>query len=546
MTPSTRLRNLGLYPRLVVAFVVVALLPLTVAYWTNVADTRSEAQALARDLLAHVASVQQRRLNLEFKHLQDQLALIASRTQMRRSLDEFALSGNPGARALVEQILSDALQSSPDLQAITLRHADGRTVVAMPAETAPTENLDSNSTIRFLWDRDTATGVALTAPLMLNDTPIGTIDLHMSLARMRAMLNDFSEASIGGRTLLVLQTPDNRLMPIPGSAAPDTLDEMNTAQQWLAAISTAVGDAQHATHFDPESGLLYTYLSLDAPESGALVYMQLERLQSTLTRQRTHLTLEIIFLLTLSILSAAMLARMITSPIRHLIQQTRRIQGGDLSARIEPPQWGEFDVLADAFNSTAATLQAHTDTLQAEIEIRQQAQRELLSMANTDPLTGLFNRRYFLDALNQRAAACTAGELCSAILFIDLDAFKPINDQYGHEAGDVALRIVAQRLLNLVRGEDCVARIGGDEFVILLRDPDSGSDPASIAKRICQSLAQPVIHQAHHIKVGASVGIARLKPGMSAEQLLALGDSRMYEIKLAKRAQQKGQADAAT
>ena len=535
MTPSTRLRNVGLYPRLVVAFVVVALLPLTVAYWTNVADTRSEAQTLARDLLTQVATVQQRRLNLEFKHLQDQLALIASRTQMRRSLNEFALSGDPGARALVEQILSDALQSSPDVQAITLHHADGRTVVAIPAETATTEKSDSESSIRFLWNRDILTGVALTAPLILDDRPIGTIDLHMSLERMRAMLNDFSEANIGGRTLLVLQTPDHRLMPIPGSAAPDALDEMRTAQQWLGAISTAVAGAQHATHFDPERHLLYTYLSLDAPRSGALVYMQLERLQSTLTRQRTHLTLEIMFLLTLSILTAAMLARMISGPIRHLIQQTRRLQDGDLGARIETPQWGEFDLLADAFNSTAATLQAHTDTLQAEIETRQAAQRELLSMANTDPLTGLFNRRYFLDALNQRAAACTAGELCSAILFIDLDAFKPINDQYGHEAGDVTLQIVAQRLLNLVRSEDCVARIGGDEFVILLRDPDRGSDPASIVERISQSLAQPIIHQAHQIKVGASVGMARLKPGMRAEQLLALGDSRMYEIKLAKR-----------
>lgn len=516
MTVPTKIRTIGLYPRLFLAFVAVALLPLTMSYLMNVSDTRAETRALADDLLEQVAS----------------------RTQMRRSLDNLAATGDPAERLLLERILQDLLASSDEFLGIWLRHADGGTTLGVPSTMPVAPDWSSDEApLRFHWENNQVGGLWLTAALALDARIIGSVHVLVSLTRLGDMLNDLSEVTIGGRTLMILRAPDDRRVSVGGGArhdldhiwSPEDLQEQQAIEVALRSASTGIG-------FDADRGLVYTHRALSVADSGVLVYMHLEQLDHILARQGANLALDVIVVLALSVLMAALLAHMIILPIKELTKSTKKLSQGDLSARVKPHHWGEFALLTETFNATAATLQAHTNALDAEIKRRQHAQNELISIANSDPLTGLYNRRYFLEALDKRIRDCSAGGSGGAILFIDLDGFKPVNDTYGHEAGDATLRIVAERLLNLVRSQDCVARFGGDEFVILLADAESSADPESIALRVSQSLAEPVEHDAHNIQVGGSVGVAHIEPGMTAEQVIALGDSRMYQAKIEKRA----------
>jgi diguanylate cyclase (GGDEF)-like protein len=154
--------------------------------------------------------------------------------------------------------------------------------------------------------------------------------------------------------------------------------------------------------------------------------------------------------------------------------------------------------------------------------------------ARHDELTGLPNRRYFSDYLEQALGVAGAAGTAKALLFVDLDNFKPVNDILGHTGGDALLRKVALRLTSSVRDSDFVARIGGDEFAVLAAmKPENGLDGVRlVAERILESLKLTVEEADPPITIGASIGIA-LYPGDadSREELLSKADTAMYEAK---------------
>ncbi|RTL40867.1 MAG: sensor domain-containing diguanylate cyclase [Burkholderiales bacterium] len=172
----------------------------------------------------------------------------------------------------------------------------------------------------------------------------------------------------------------------------------------------------------------------------------------------------------------------------------------------------------------------------------QQANAELQTQALTDPLTGLMNRRALVQELDrQRAMAQRAGHWL-LVAAIDLDGFKAINDQHGHEAGDALLRGVALALRKALRGGDVLARMGGDEFVALGMGPKRDSDGAPAAGLWQQRLAAATVGQyavgARCISYGgASAGVVAVDPGTTAtEEALREADAAMYRIKAERRA----------
>jgi diguanylate cyclase (GGDEF)-like protein len=150
-----------------------------------------------------------------------------------------------------------------------------------------------------------------------------------------------------------------------------------------------------------------------------------------------------------------------------------------------------------------------------------------------DVLTGLGNRRSYFQALNTRIEA---GE-SPAVLYIDIDGFKEVNDRLGRLAGDSALRVIARRLSSVVRPTDELARIGGDEFAILCSSDVSEPQVIAIAARVVDRLAEPIsIGDAPALKLGASIGIVLdFPPGTAADALLARADEALYEAKAAGR-----------
>jgi len=172
--------------------------------------------------------------------------------------------------------------------------------------------------------------------------------------------------------------------------------------------------------------------------------------------------------------------------------------------------------------------------IETVVDVTQQRMTEehLTSLAYHDLLTKLPNRLLFDDRLRVELAHAQRREQKLGVLFIDLDHFKPVNDQYGHEIGDLLLQAVAQRLLSCVRESDTVSRRGGDEFTVLVTDVDTDESVAKVAAQIIDAMHRPFDIAGLRLQIGASLGISVYpEHALDAASLLAKADEAMYEAK---------------
>lgn len=212
--------------------------------------------------------------------------------------------------------------------------------------------------------------------------------------------------------------------------------------------------------------------------------------------------------------------------IVHLPQSCGRWLCRD-TARDRERRWVEL-FLAPVRNEADAV--THYVGVLNDVARRKDAEERLNHLASRDPLTGLPNRMLFHDRLRHAIARRNHGAL--AVLFLDLDRFKLVNDGYGHDVGDALLREVAARLSSCLRAEDTVARLGGDELVVLIEDPPGTAFAAKIAGKIASRLAEPVLIGGRTRPVSASVGIAlHPRDGRDPQTLLKNADTAMYRAK---------------
>jgi diguanylate cyclase (GGDEF)-like protein len=180
-----------------------------------------------------------------------------------------------------------------------------------------------------------------------------------------------------------------------------------------------------------------------------------------------------------------------------------------------------------------STVVAETTELGHELEIalQRRAEAQLAELAMRDALTGLHNRRYLVERL---AARGPVGDQGKALLFVDLDDFKSVNDEHGHDVGDLVILEIAKRLLQHCREQDVVVRLGGDEFVVLI-DGAVGRDVNAIAERMVSTIAEPILTERAVLTVTASCGYVIGEPGSSRAGLLEAADAAMYRAKRAGR-----------
>ena len=171
------------------------------------------------------------------------------------------------------------------------------------------------------------------------------------------------------------------------------------------------------------------------------------------------------------------------------------------------------------------------ETLQ-DVTAQKAYEESLERAARQDILTGLPNRAVLDERLDLALAAAARDGRIVAVAFIDLDRFKPVNDEYGHAAGDALLREVAARLSAGIRAVDTVARVGGDEFVVILSSPESPDAVKTVVQRLIVEIGRPVDVLCHRVMVGCSVGVAMYPAnGRDAITLLRHADAAMYEAK---------------
>ena len=190
------------------------------------------------------------------------------------------------------------------------------------------------------------------------------------------------------------------------------------------------------------------------------------------------------------------------------------------------------DALERAVAERTVELQAANAQLEAEIAERKQAEERARHLADHDALTGLPNRRLLEDRLTQALALSYRNRQQTAVMFIDLDRFKTINDSLGHSVGDVLLKEVAQRLVKQLRIGDTICRIGGDEFVVVLPEVKRSSDVAQVAQKVIETLSQAVLVEERELTVTPSIGISVFpEDGRDAETLIRNADAAMYHAK---------------
>src|SRR5690606_18114592 len=192
----------------------------------------------------------------------------------------------------------------------------------------------------------------------------------------------------------------------------------------------------------------------------------------------------------------------------------------------------ELDAIRDNLEKTVQQrtqdLVSANETLSAEISEREAAEARAQSLARHDPLTGLANRRHFLEELDRRIALVGGEENAFALMFVDLDRFKPINDVHGHAIGDQLLQVIGTRLTGCIRDDSFAARLGGDEFAVLLEGPGGREAVAAAARRILHELSAPILVNGLKLTVGASIGVALCpEDGRDAAELLQRGDAAM-------------------
>ena len=167
-----------------------------------------------------------------------------------------------------------------------------------------------------------------------------------------------------------------------------------------------------------------------------------------------------------------------------------------------------------------------------DITERKRAEAQIAQMATHDDLTGLANRNLFRTRLDQALARAQRYGESFAVLVLDLDRFKGINDTRGHPAGDAVLKEVARRLSFCVRDADTVARLGGDEFAVLQTPAKTEDETAQLARRIIQAMSVPIAVAGAGVDMGISIGIARApREGANYDQLLMAADHALYRAK---------------
>ena len=198
-------------------------------------------------------------------------------------------------------------------------------------------------------------------------------------------------------------------------------------------------------------------------------------------------------------------------------------------------QWGAKDFISKPFDLAEVLMRVRN---MLEVRLLHEAARNqakmLESLALKDPLTGLANRRLLAERMSMALVHARRNKSTMALVYLDLDGFKQINNTLGHGAGDALLKMVAGRLVATVREEDTVARLGGDEFIMALWNVTGTDDAAKVALKVVEAVSQPYGIEGHTVRITTSAGIA-IYPvhGEDADTLMKNADLALYEAKRA-------------
>ncbi|HZX31163.1 MAG TPA: diguanylate cyclase [Rhodocyclaceae bacterium] len=364
------------------------------------------------------------------------------------------------------------------------------------------------------------------APVSEYGVIAGHLESLQSLAQTTVQQPGVKAAVVVGRSGQILAVSGRvSLSSSQLKKAPTEPGMVADTEQWIAFGAPVLRTlAETDTLFDPAG-------AKTAPEIIGQIFVEFDK-GELLERQRGLVQRGIMIIavgLLLMAVVALGIADTVTRPVIRLVKAVRSMGLGQFDTRVTDLSFGEFRELEQGFNDMAARIAEVHQTMQERIE---GATAQLAFQARHDPLTGLVNRREFEARLEKAITAIRAGGEEATLLFIDLDRFKVVNDTCGHPAGDELLRQISRLFQGRLREEDTLARIGGDEFGVLLSNC-VGTRALQVAEDICNlTSAYRFIWQDKIFAIGASIGLTPLNRQVKdVAEALAAGDSACYTAK---------------
>lgn len=361
------------------------------------------------------------------------------------------------------------------------------------------------------------------------------------------------ESSISGKedfndTALLSRQIQNGLVFSPGVVSIVVFGSENSTLSGIASSRGIVMEKPDADNFaalrdnrplsrtiETSAGRIlrvYIPVRLGSGKIGTMqIDMRLEHIGSLLLELLNSMLLGYLPIVLVIVLSLTFyIRRRIVSPVVSIGKVAREIAHGRFEKRLEVKSADEFGMLCENFNHMLASLEQHRNSIM-------QARYHFEHQALHDSLTGLPNRSYLQQQFPQQLAACKRHHRRGALMLMDLDNFKWVNDNLGHNVGDELLQVIAQRLKRILREEDFVARLGGDEFVIMLSEISRDTDRAlhqikRVVDSLLENISRPVTIETSEMQVSASIGIVFF-PGRDDElrEMLNNADSAMYKAK---------------
>jgi len=361
--------------------------------------------------------------------------------------------------------------------------------------------------------------LSMAIPLRDSAGKVRAVLLGVSALHSANFLKSLYSMTVGSSGALLLLAPQDKLF-IGASDAELALQPI--PQEGLHPRAEKELKDWHGTSVQVRDGVEELVAQASVPSIAWLVQARMPTNEAFAPLSRLHhfIVRNTLFMVPLFFLIVVFVIRYLLKPLMITAKHADRMTHEEIPLE-ELPIFRDDEVghLTQAFNRVLSKL----------IESRS----ELQHIAHHDTLTDLPNRQLLADRMQQALVRARRSKGKVAVLFLDLDGFKPINDEWGHEAGDMALREVAARLRGVVRGEDTLARVGGDEFVILLSDLNGNAKEVSemVARKCLQVFEQPFIIREQSCKLGTSIGIALGDGNCATDKLLIVADQAMYLAK---------------
>ncbi|MBI3479883.1 MAG: EAL domain-containing protein [Nitrosomonadales bacterium] len=316
----------------------------------------------------------------------------------------------------------------------------------------------------------------------------------------------------------------------------------------IASYTRDDNDFGAPQNFDPsqyEKAAPFGSIALDhvAPVWGPLPdkkQLGIITIRMDLVNAYRHLAQQILAILLVGLLSFTLigilltrLQKSITLPLLSLTEAMHKVsRDGDFSVRATTGSQDEIGVLANGFNQMLDELSKREESLHQELQERRRIEERLSEIAHFDSVSNLPNRNSFNSQIDRALIDYKYDHEKFALMFLDLDNFKYVNDTFGHHAGDLLLARVAERLRGSLRQEDYIARLGGDEFAVIMRDFTGAAQISTVSRKILAALQQPFFLEGHEAFIGASIGITICPDnGEDRETLQRQADSAMYQAK---------------